>query len=267
MTRLLEGRRAVVTGGGSGIGAAVCEALVREGAAVAVLDRRAEAASTVAERVGGHALVADVREGSAVAAALEEASTVFGGLDLVVCGAGTGALSPVEDYEEKVWDRLLDVNLKGTWLTLRSAVPHLRAAGGGTVVTISSVAGRRPTRGEAPYSAAKAGVIALTAGAALELAPDIRVNCVSPGFVDTPLTRPALDAPGGAEAVAVGTPLGRPGRAAEVADAVVFLSSSMSSYVTGHDLVVDGGSLLPSLQTHALLGALLGDGGPPPASG
>lgn len=259
---LLEGRRALVTGGGSGIGAACCRRLAEEGARVAVLDRVPDAARQVAGGLpGALAVEADVRDGDAVARAVDQAAEVLGGLDAVVCSAGVGALSPLVDYEERTWDRVVDVNLKGTWLTLRSAVPHLRRAGGGTVVTVASVAGLRPTRGEGPYSAAKAGVVALTANAALELAPDIRVNCVSPGFIDTPLTRPALDAPGGPEAVATGAPLGRPGTADEVADAVVYLTCGLSSYVTGHNLVVDGGSLLPSLQTHALLGALLGDDG------
>ena len=261
---LLEGRRALVTGGGSGIGAAACERLAAEGARVAVLDRVADAARDVAGRLdGGLAVEADVRDRDALGRAVDQAAEVLGGLDAVVCSAGVGALQPLVDYDERTWDRIVDVNLKGTWLTVQAAVPHLRRAGGGTVVTVASVSGVRPTRGEGPYSAAKAGVVALTADAALELAPDIRVNCVSPGFIDTPLTRPALDAPGGPEAVAAGAPLGRPGTASEVADAVVYLSSPLSSYVTGHNLVVDGGSLLPSLQTHALLGALLGE--EPPA--
>jgi NAD(P)-dependent dehydrogenase (short-subunit alcohol dehydrogenase family) len=254
---LVEGRRALVTGGGSGIGAAVCDRLHREGATVAVLDRRADAAAAVAGRSGGVAVVADVRRAEEVEAAVSEAVATLGGLDLVVCSAGVGALAPLEAYDEALWDRLVDVNLKGTWLTLRATVGHLRAAGGGTVVLVGSVSGHRPTRGEVPYSAAKAGVSALAAGAALELGPAIRVNCVSPGFIDTPLTRPALEHPGAEAALAEGTPLGRAGRADEVADAVLYLSSSWSSYVTGHDLVVDGGSLLPGLQTHALLGALL----------
>lgn len=260
---MLAGRRALVTGGGSGIGAACCEQLAEEGAAVAVLDRRADAARDVAGGIpGALAVEADVRDPEALARAVDQAAEVLGGLDAVVCSAGAGALQALVDYDERTWDRIVDVNLKGTWLTLRAAVPHLQAAGGGTVVTVASVAGLRPTRGEGPYSAAKAGVVALTANAALELAPAIRVNCVSPGFIDTPLTRPALDAPGGPEAVATGAPLGRPGTAREVADAVVYLTSPLASYVTGHNLVVDGGSLLPSLQTHALLGALLGEPDP-----
>ena len=255
---LLEGRRALVTGGASGIGAAICARMAAEGARVLVLDRRAAPARQVAASIpGATALEADVADAEAITAAVDQGAELLGGLDAVVCSAGVGALSPLVDYDEPTWDRLVDVNLKGTWLTIRAAVPHLRSAGGGTVVTVASASGVRPTRGEGPYSAAKAGVIALTKGAALELAPDIRVNGISPGFIDTPLTRPALDAPGGPAAVATGAPLGRAGTADEVADVAVFLSSAMSTYVTGHNLVVDGGSLLPSLQTHALLGALM----------
>lgn len=258
-TALLAGRRALVTGGASGIGAAVVHRLAGHGAVVAVLDRRAEAARTVAAEVDGTAVVADVADGAAVAAAVAEAVDALGGLDLVVANAGVGDLRHLHDYDERAWDLLVDVNLKGVWHTLASSVGPLRAAGGGTVVTVASGSALRPTRGEAPYSAAKAGVVALTAGAALEYGPDIRVNCVSPGVIATPLTSVLVEDPGAAAVLEAGTPLGRAGTPEEVADAVVYLSSPLSSFVTGHNLVVDGGALLPTAAVDATLARWLGD--------
>jgi len=260
---LLEGRRLLVTGGGSGIGAAVAVAFAGEGARVAVLDRRADAATAVAEQVGGVAVVADVGDGEGVRAAVDEVVAALGGLDGLVINAGIGNLARLVDESDATWDLLIKVNLTGAWHTLRACVAHLQAAAvergvPSTVVTVSSVSGMRPTFGESPYSVAKAGLIALTASAALELAPDVRVNGVAPGFIDTPLTAPALVDPRAVAAISAGTPLGRPGEASEVADVVVFLSSGRSSYMTGQHLVVDGGSMLPSLQTDALLRGFLG---------
>ena len=127
------------------------------------------------------------------------------------------------------------------------------------MVNIASVSGLRPTRGEAPYAAAKAGVVALTMSGALEYGPDgIRVNCVSPGFIRTPLTEFAWDMPGVIGPLEAATPLGRAGTAEEVADVVLFLVSGLSRYVTGHNVVVDGGSMLPSAQMDPLLRGLLG---------
>ncbi len=157
-------------------------------------------------------------------------------------------------------DLLVDVNLKGTFNGVRAAVPLLRAAGGGSIVNMASVSGLRPTRGESPYAAAKAAVIALTKSAALEYGPDaIRVNCVSPGFIRTPLTEFAFSNPAWIGPLEAATPLGRAGTAADVAEPVVFLASDRARYVTGHNLVVDGGSLLPSAQVDHLLRELLGE--------
>lgn len=254
---LLEGRKALVTGGGSGIGAATARRFAAEGATVAVLDLRADAARAVADEIGGIALGADVARTDELTAAVDAAAAELGSLTTVFANAGVGNLKPVDAYTEPEWDLLVGVNLKGTWNTIRAATPHLRAAGGGTIVTMASVSGIRPTRGESPYAAAKAGVIALTQSAALELGPTLRVNCVSPGFIHTPLTGFAMDVPAYREPLEAATPLGRAGTAEEVAAAVLFLSSDLSSYVTGHNLEVDGGSLLPSAQVDHLLGDLL----------
>ncbi len=257
---LLEGQRAVVTGGASGIGAATAVLMAAEGARVAVLDRDAAGAEAVAAQVGGPAIAVDVRDAAAVSEAFGRADDVLGGLTIVFNNAGIGSLKPLHTYDEAEVDLLVDVSFKGTFNGLRAAVPLLRAAGGGAIVNMASVSGLRPTRGEAPYAAAKAAVIALTMSGALEYGRDgIRVNCVSPGFIHTALTDFAFSNPAWIEPLEARTPLERAGTAEEVADAVVFLASDRARYITGHNLVVDGGSLLPSAQVDHMLGELLGE--------
>jgi NAD(P)-dependent dehydrogenase (short-subunit alcohol dehydrogenase family) len=262
---LLDGQHVIVTGGGSGIGAAIARTMAGEGARVAVLDLSAAAGQAVADEVGGVAVPVNVVDPDAVEQAIGAAVEALGGLTCLVNNAGIGSLKPLHDYTPKEWDLLVDVNLKGTFNCLRSAVPHLRASGraGGpaSVVNIASVSGIRPTRGESPYGAAKAGVIALTMSGALEYGPDgIRVNCVSPGFIRSALTDFAFSVPAYIEAIEAGTPLGRTGTAEEVADVVTFLASDRARFVTGVNLAVDGGSLLPSAQMDPMLRDLLAGG-------
>jgi NAD(P)-dependent dehydrogenase (short-subunit alcohol dehydrogenase family) len=244
-TGLLAGRRALVTGGASGIGAAVCRRFAAEGAAVAVLDRDGEGAAAVAKEVDGVALAADVGDAPAARAAVDEAARRLGGLDVVSNNAGVGRLLALEDVTPELFDELLRVNLAGTFHVMQAAIPHLRAAGGGSIVNNASESGLRPTRGELPYSAAKAGVIAATLGAAQECAPEIRVNCVSPGVIRSAMTEPLFAAPGLLEPVERATPLGRTGEPDEVADVILFLASDLARYVTGQNLVIDGGMGLP----------------------
>lgn len=254
---LLAGQRAAVTGGGSGIGAAIARRFAAEGARIAVLDIDVEAAERVADEVGGVALALDVVRTDDTASVLQTAANELGGLTLLVNNAGVGAIKAVHRYREDQWDHLIDVNLKGTWNGIRAAAPLLKLSGGGAIVNVSSVSGLRATRGEAPYSAAKAGVNALTQGAALELAPEIRVNGVAPGFVDTPLTAPVLGDERLRTAVEAGTPLGRIATADEVADVVLFLCSPLARYVTGQTIVVDGGSVLGNAQADPVLTTVL----------
>jgi NAD(P)-dependent dehydrogenase (short-subunit alcohol dehydrogenase family) len=254
---LLDGRRALVTGGASGIGRATCERMAAEGARVAVLDIDEAGAKTVAASIDGVAVGVDVADNAAVADAVQAAATQLGGLDTVFANAGAGNVKPLHMYSDDEWERLVAVNLRGVFTTMRAAVPLLRAAGGGSIVTMASVSGVRPTRGESPYAAAKAAVIALTKAAALEYAPTIRVNCVSPGFIATNLTQFAVADDNLRGPIEAATPMGRVGRADEVADAVVFLASDRASYITGHNLVIDGGSLLPSAQSDGLLKQIL----------
>ncbi len=251
LENLLPAKRALVTGGGAGIGRAVAERLADTGARVAVLDldlAAAEATVGALGGLGGMALQTDVGDPAAINDAFVKVGEAFGGLDIVVNNAGFGSLRALHRYSDEEWEQLIRVNLSGVFYGIRACVPWLRAAGGGSIVNISAISGIRPTRGEGPYSAAKAGVAALTAEAALEYAPEIRVNCVSPGVIETALTRPLLDNDAG-ETVGRRIPLRRPGTAMEVANVVVFLVSDLASYMTGANIVVDGGGLLGSMLT------------------
>ncbi len=258
MTGLLAGRKALITGGGSGIGAATCRRFAEEGAAVVVLDRDSDAAGRVAAEVDGTPLTVDVRDSEAVSSAVREAAERMQGLTDLVNNAGTGMAKPLLDYTDKEWALLVGVNLTGTFHGIRAAGPLMLEAGFGSIVNNASLTGVRPTRGEGPYSAAKAGVLSLTQTAALELAPTVRVNAVAPGMVRTPLTEMVVANASWRAAAEAGTPLGRIGTADEVADVIVFLASPAASYVTGQTIVIDGGSVLPSLQSDALLRAISG---------
>ncbi|MBK6857715.1 MAG: SDR family oxidoreductase [Microthrixaceae bacterium] len=255
-----SGARALVTGGGSGIGEATCRLLSAEGAEVTVLDRNAESASRVAFDIGGRAIAADVADSEAMNRAVADAAAVMGGLSILVNNAGVGMAKPLVDYTDKDWSLLIGVNLTGTFNAIRSAAPIIVDSGGGAIVNNTSLTGLRPTRGEGPYSAAKAAVINLTQTAALELAPLVRVNAVAPGMISTSLTEVVVDNPTWRAAAESGTPMGRIGDADEVARVIAFLAGPDASYVTGQTIVVDGGSVLPSLQSDALLRAFTDPG-------
>jgi NAD(P)-dependent dehydrogenase (short-subunit alcohol dehydrogenase family) len=257
MSGLLEGERAVVTGAAGGIGQAIARRLIEEGAAVAILDVDADGADRTASKLGAISIPVDVAGTDDVHEVMQQAATELGGLTILVNNAGVGNIKPLHRYREDQWDHIVDVNLKGTWNGMRAAAPLIRLSGGGSIVNVSSVSGIRATRGEAPYSAAKAGVNSLTQSGALEYAPDIRVNCVAPGFVDTALTSMVLSDERLREQVEAGTPLGRVGTADEVADVVVFLCSPLARYITGQTLVVDGGSVLTSSQADPVLTTVL----------
>ncbi|MFM7061297.1 MAG: SDR family NAD(P)-dependent oxidoreductase [Actinomycetes bacterium] len=254
---LLEGQLAIVTGGAAGIGRATAERFAAEGARVAVLDIDADGAAAVATAFDGVAVVADVSDADACTAGIAEAVAALGGLSILVNNAGIGAAMPLHLYSDGDWRRIVGVNLDGTFFGIRAAVPHLKESRG-CIVNVASLTGVRPTRFESPYSAAKAGVISLTMAAALEYAPEIRVNCVSPGFIDTNLTAIVLADDERRAVVEESTPLERVGTAEDVANVITFLASPQAAYVTGQNIVVDGGSALPNTQADAILQSFVG---------
>jgi NAD(P)-dependent dehydrogenase (short-subunit alcohol dehydrogenase family) len=252
----LAGHRALVTGGGAGIGAATVRSLAARGATVAVLDRVGDAARAIAAEVGGHAFEVDVADPTATTDAIRAAADALGGLTDVVANAGFGLNKPLHLYSDKEWRLVVGVNLDGTFHTMRAAIPLLLDGGGGSIVTVATLNATRPLQGEAPYSAAKAGVVNLTATAALEYAPAIRVNCVSPGMIATNLTSVITGDPEFTAVAEQGTPLGRIGTAEEVAEVIVFLCSPAAAYLTGQNLIVDGGAGLPNLQADTIVRAV-----------
>lgn len=256
---LLDGQRAVVTGGGSGIGRATCRRMAEEGASVAVIDIDAAAAAAVAAELNGTAHPADVSDPDGLRTAVDAAAEALGGITILFNNAGTGSMSALHEWPPEEWDRLVRINLTGVYLGFRAAVPHLLAAGGGSVVNTASISGVRPAVGEAPYAAAKAGVAALTASAALEYGPTIRVNAVSPGMIRTPLTEPLFQLlPHETERFERATPAGRVGEPEDVAEVVVFLCSDMARFVTGQNIVVDGGLILHGSGVDGWFGQIFG---------
>jgi NAD(P)-dependent dehydrogenase (short-subunit alcohol dehydrogenase family) len=251
---LLDGHRAFVTGGGSGIGRATCRRMAAEGAAVAVVDVDGDAAGAVAGEIGGIALTVDVADSKAMAIAVTDAAEQLGGLSLLFNNAGGSNLAATDAFDPDEWERIVRVNLLGVYHGIRAAAPILVAGGGGAIVSTASISGTRPAAGEGPYSAAKAGVVALTATAALEYAPTVRVNAVSPGMIATGLTAPLLDNfPAISDRMVDKTPLARIGTPEDVADVVVFLCSDAARFITGQNLVIDGGMTLHGSGVDGLL--------------
>ena len=243
----LAGRMALVTGGGSGIGAATCRRLAAEGAAVAVTDVNAEAAEAVAREVGGRAYALDVRDGEAIAAALAGAERDIGPLDVLVNNAGYDEFGFFSKTAPDLWDRVLAVNLRGVLAVTHAALPGMQERGRGRIVNVASEAGRMGSQGSAVYSAAKAGVIGFTKAVARESARfGITCNAIAPGPIETPLLMAAPQFLGElGERLVKGmvdrTAMRRIGQPEEVAAAVAFLASDDAAYVTGETLGVSGG--------------------------
>jgi NAD(P)-dependent dehydrogenase (short-subunit alcohol dehydrogenase family) len=240
---LLNGRVAVVTGGGAGIGRGIARGLAAFGASVAVWERDADTAASAGEEIGGLGLTTDVRDSAQVDEALARTTAELGAVSILVNNAGGVFLSPLLETSENGWDALYRANLKHVILcTQRVARGMVEAGTGGSIINVTSIEGVRAAPGYAAYAAAKAGVINFTKTAALELAVHgIRVNALAP---DITLTEGmASVAPPGAErGFGFTVPMGRPGHVDEMGGAAVFLAGELSSYVTGQTIHVDGGT-------------------------
>ena len=251
MSGLLEGKSALVTGGGSGIGRATALAFAREGAWVAVADQTMEAAQrTVAaiEAKDGKAvaIACDVTDDDAVKAMVAAAVDAFGGLD---CAFNNAGISPfnvnaqgqkIADIAPEAWARLIDVNLTAVWRCLRHEVAQMRTQGGGVIVNTASILGLVGSPTSSAYVASKHGVVGLTKTAAVDHAEEnIRVNAVCPGYIETPMTEETMRRRGGR--IMARIPMQRMGQPEEIAEAVIWLCSERAGYVTGVAWAVDGG--------------------------
>jgi NAD(P)-dependent dehydrogenase (short-subunit alcohol dehydrogenase family) len=241
------GRVGLITGAGSGIGRATARLFAERGGAVIAADVNrvgAEETAALVRAAGGRAAAVgcDVTRAEDVDAAVALARRDFGRLDVVVNCAGILRVAPLEDTSRKEWEEVLAVNLTGAFLLTRAALRALREGGGGAIVHIASRAALRAKEGHGAYSAAKAGILQLTQMAAVEGAPHgIRVNCVCPGLIDTPMTRGGYDIDAAIAAWNAVCPLGRPGTPEDVAKAMLFLASDDAAFITGVALPVDGG--------------------------
>lgn len=253
----LEGRVVVVTGGGSGIGRAICVSFATHGARVAVLDRDAEGAQGTVDEIqrhGGHgvAIACDVSRRASVAEAAAQSAAAFGPCDVLVNDAGILRGGPLATLSEDDWNVTLAVNLGGAFLCSQAFGAQMMAKGKGALVHIASIAAHQATAGGGAYSVSKAAIAMLSNQLALEWGPQgIRSNVVNPGMTRTPLTQARYDLPGNIERMAAAVPLGRIALPQDIAEAVLFLASDRSAYISGHALNVDGGfsrmlmSLLP----------------------
>jgi NAD(P)-dependent dehydrogenase (short-subunit alcohol dehydrogenase family) len=249
-TARLNNKIAIVTGAGSGIGRACAIALAREGAKVALVGRRKSLLDDVARQIGQSALVlaADVSRRADLERVVEQAITHFGGLNVLLNNAGVLHVGTAEQISEEQWDETFAVNVKALWLLSRAVLPHMRKAGGGSIINVASVLGINGARNRASYAPSKGAVVLLTKCMAIDHGlENIRVNCICPSFVETELTAAVVSrAPDPAavrrERIAV-HPLGRLGQPEDMAGLAVYLASDESSWVTGAVFPVDGGYL------------------------
>ena len=243
----VDGKVALVTGGAGGIGAAAARLLAAEGAAVLIGDILAEQGQATARDIaasGGRAsfVELDVTNPQDWSNAVAQAVGQFGKLDVLVNNAGVSHRTGVEETAGDAWDRVMDVNVKGVFLGTRAAIPEMRRAGGGSIINISSIYGIVGSGASASYHASKGAVRIFTKSVAVQYAKDnIRVNSVHPGFVDSPMTRSHHAVPEVWNDRVGKTPLGRMGTPADIAAGIVYLASDESSFVTGAELVIDGG--------------------------
>lgn len=237
MTGRLAGKVALVTGGAGGMGESHARAIVREGGRVAIADVDDTAGQRLAAELGAIATFVhlDVTSTSDWSAAADHVERAFGRLDVLVNNAGILGFSPIEEYDDAAWDRIIAINLTGAFKGIRACVPLLAAAGGGSIINVSSTAGLRGFARVAGYNASKFGLRGLTKSAAVELASrGIRVNSVHPGNVETPMIAGFFEA-------FPHVPLRRAARPDEISELIVYLASDESAFATGAEFVIDGG--------------------------
>ncbi len=241
----LKSKVAIITGAASGIGLACARRYAAEGAIVVGVDKNltGEWASVEALAPQCRFHQVDVTDGAAQQALADDTAHIFGRIDILLTAAGVGAGGPVGMLEEASWDRVIDINLKGTFLSIKAVLKTMSAQRSGSIITIASVEGLNGTEGGSAYNASKGGVVLLSKNVAIDYGRmGIRCNAICPGFIDTPLLNDVMGLmPDFKADVVRETKVGRLGRPDEIAGAAYFLASDDSSYVTGHTLVVDGG--------------------------
>jgi NAD(P)-dependent dehydrogenase (short-subunit alcohol dehydrogenase family) len=240
----LANKVAIITGGGSGIGRGIAVAFAREGAKVVIAGRDLKKLDAVASEIGPACLAqrAEMSDAEDIRKLIAAALARFGGIHILVNNAGLLLPGTAESQTEDEWDQTFAVNVRGLWLLSRAVLPHMRAAGGGSIVNIGSVLSLVAARNRVAYSASKGAVLSMTRAMALDHAPErIRVNCICPGIVDTEMVaRFTLDEEARRQRVAL-HPVGRFGQPEDIAEAAVFLASDESAWITGAAFPVDGG--------------------------
>lgn len=231
----LHGRRIVITGSASGIGRCTAQLFATHGASVALLDRNARGLAEAADEARGYAFETDITDEASVARAVEQSAAAMGGIDGIVNAAGVMLRGAVMEVDVAHWRQVIEINLTGTYIVVRCCLPWLMKTAGATIVNLGSGQALLPNAPErSAYAASKGGVVNLTRALAAELAPAIRVNSVCPGLVDTPMAEGVQGNFGNYALRRLAQPL-------EIANAILFLTSAQSSYVTGAALAVDGG--------------------------
>ncbi|MGV9711163.1 SDR family NAD(P)-dependent oxidoreductase [Gordonia sp. NPDC003424] len=240
---MLENKKAIVTGGANGIGEQTVRLFLEEGASVVIADMNAERGKQLADELGSKAafVEVDLSAQEQIGPMIEQAVGFLGGLDILVNNAGFGIFGRTHLIDPEDWYRIIEVNLNALFHTCRHAVPHMMEQGG-SIINTASVSGTRADYGFNAYAAAKGGVINYTRNLALDYALDnIRVNCISPGLIETQLTGPLRGHPDAFQSYMDNIPMSRVGSPKEIANVMLFLASDLASYVTGQEIPVDGG--------------------------
>ena len=238
----LAGRRILVTGAASGMGAAIARLFAAEGAELALFDRQADGLARVGTAMGHAVFVLDVADQSAVVESVAAAAAQLGGLDGVVNAAGVLVEAPIAETDPATFDKVVGVNLAGPFFVCQASLPHLRANPSATIVNIASMSAVRPVKNMGIYSATKAGLWALSHVMAQEWGPEIRVNTINPGLIRTGMTEHMFDEPTRSARILTSRALGRPGEPREVAELALFLTGPESSFLSATSVDINGGS-------------------------